>query len=94
MRLTTRGRQVVDHLVPEPAGFVLGGVASRSKVLATRLSARRVLFAFPKVDGAMVVDVKGSSSRVSSRLSVVDRHVRSTTLSRHTVSRRSRKSAT
>jgi hypothetical protein len=34
-------------------------VTSRSKVLATRLSARRVLFAFPKVDGAMVVDVKG-----------------------------------
>jgi hypothetical protein len=28
-------------------------------VLATGLSTRRVLFAFPKVDGAMVVYVKG-----------------------------------
>jgi hypothetical protein len=33
--------------------------SSRSKVLATRFSTRRVLFAFPKVDGAMVVYVKG-----------------------------------
>jgi hypothetical protein len=32
-----------------------GVVTSRSTVLATRLSTRRVLFAFPKVDGVRVV---------------------------------------